>query len=315
MTSGIRLLVLFFILLGLVPSPTIAQESWPDVQALAPFDHRHPMMSPDGSLVVYASGLDFDLDLWLLDPATGQRTRLTDTDDEDSAPYWSPDGVAIAFQRENRAGNRDLWVVDVRTGHTRNVTGTDDVREQHPSWSSDGRFLYFDSNEFEPDRETGGDDGIVNYDIVRLDLENGSRTRLTDGPGWEMYPEPAPDGGSLLWRTTRPGAEGSGRNFDIVVRRSEGGSDRILASDPAYDSHPRWSPDGDWIVFESGRTGVSELFLVRPDGSGTRRITNAGSGSMGYSHPRFTPDGRVIANRHIRGVTDIVIIDLEGDVD
>ena len=36
--------------------------------------------------------------------------------------------------------------------------------------------------------------------------------------------------------------------------------------------NPAWSPDGNWIVFSHQRDGTSELALVRPDGTGLRKV-------------------------------------------
>ena len=55
------------------------------------------------------------------------------------------------------------------------------------------------------------------------------------------------------------------------------------------DSGPDWSPDGSLIVFSSNREGGG-LFVVRPDGTGIRRLTE----TRGRS-PEWSPDGTEIA--------------------
>ncbi len=62
-------------------------------------------------------------------------------------------------------------------------------------------------------------------------------------------------------------------------------------------SDPQVSPDGKWIVFDRKafdlveNKGRSDLWLVRVDGTGLRRLT---SHSAGSTHPRWAPDGRTI---------------------
>jgi Tol biopolymer transport system component len=54
------------------------------------------------------------------------------------------------------------------------------------------------------------------------------------------------------------------------------------------DSDPAWSPDGTTIAFARQYRGPQAVYLVRPDGSGLRRLT------MGRS-PSWSPDGKSIA--------------------
>src|SRR5688572_17748861 len=39
--------------------------------------------------------------------------------------------------------------------------------------------------------------------------------------------------------------------------------------------NPSWSPDGTWIVFSLQRSDKAEIYMVRPDGTGLRKVTGA----------------------------------------
>jgi Tol biopolymer transport system component len=84
----------------------------------------------------------------------------------------------------------------------------------------------------------------------------------------------------------------AGRIFVIDAN----GSDRRQVTGPGTlsrgggrDSDPAWAPDGSTIAFARG----SRIYLMRPDGSGQRPITQRGRGSL--SGPQWSPDGQWIA--------------------
>ena len=55
---------------------------------------------------------------------------------------------------------------------------------------------------------------------------------------------------------------------------------------------PSVSPDGRQVVFSSERDSVWELYSVRPDGSGLRRLTHTPEEEL---VPGWTHDGRLVA--------------------
>jgi Tol biopolymer transport system component len=93
---------------------------------------------------VFHSDRSGSLEIWVCDVAghnllqwTSIGGRLTGT------PRWAPDSRHVAF--DSRAGeNSDIYVM-LEGGAPRRITSeaSDDVV---PSWSSDGRWIYFSSN-------------------------------------------------------------------------------------------------------------------------------------------------------------------------
>ena len=61
---------------------------------------------------------------------------------------------------------------------------------------------------------------------------------------------------------------------------------------------PSWSPDGQQLVFTGYDGGLSDLFTVKRDGSGLRRLTEDKYADL---HPVWSPDGKTIAFATDRG--------------
>ena len=59
-----------------------------------------------------------------------------------------------------------------------------------------------------------------------------------------------------------------------------------------FQLQPAWSPDGRSIAFSSRRDGRTHIYVMRSDGSDTRRLTG---GTADDSRPTWSPEGRQIA--------------------
>ncbi len=66
----------------------------------------------------------------------------------------------------------------------------------------------------------------------------------------------------------------------------DGRNIKRLTNDPAIDEYPSWSPDGQWIAFHSNRDGDFEIFIMRPNGSDLRQITDNDIGDL---EPAWSP--------------------------
>ena len=166
---------------------------------------------------------------------------------------------------------------------TRNVLG--------PQWSPSGDAIVFGIGTFNAffngfnslflaaaDRVEGG----AQVAMVRPD-GTGFR-ELTSGRNNNGFPSMAPDGKRFVYRTFGP--EGNG----LRVKNIDTGAVTTLTE--GYDNFPLWSPRGDLIMFSRQADGDYEIYSIKPDGTGLKRLTHARGND---AHMAWSPDGEQIA--------------------
>jgi TolB protein len=76
------------------------------------------------------------------------------------------------------------------------------------------------------------------------------------------------------------------------------GRRQVAANFKGSNSAPAWSPDGSRLAVSLSREGGSQIYLINPDGSNVRRITQ----SSGIdTEPVFSPDGQSLYFTSDRG--------------
>ena len=104
-----------------------------------------PQFSPDSRKIVFQSERSGRSDIWVCDSEGGNARQLTSLGGPIvGTPRWSADGRHIAFDARTE-GHSDIYVVNAEGGLPRRIT-TETSNDVVPSWSRDGRFVYFASN-------------------------------------------------------------------------------------------------------------------------------------------------------------------------
>ena len=212
--------------------------------------------------------------------------------------YWSPDGKRMVFQSEREPGNPfyQIYVLDLASGEVKRVSpgiGKTTCAFFRPGSDE----ILFSSTHADPRSEALQKDELA----FRA---SGAQRRYS----WDFDPE-----------------------MEIYVYSEGTGALKQLTQVRGYDAEASYSPDGRWIVFSSTReayarsltdaeqkrlerdpASFAEIYLMRADGSGTRRLTY----SPGYDGgPFFTHDGSRIVWRRFdeQGLlADIYTMKLDG---
>jgi Tol biopolymer transport system component len=261
------------------------------VRRLTDFGY-HPAWSPDGKEIVFASswvarpearqGMS---QLWILDVTTGATRRLEIRGNPDAIqPHWSPHGHRIAYWgfALDKGAQRDIWTVPAKGGEPVAVTD-DPAIDWDPIWSSDGRYLYFSSDR----------GGSMNLWRVPVDEQSG---RALGAP--ESIGAPSPDSSQISLSR-------DGRQLVYVQRVATRNLQKVSFDGEKTSGEPEWltrgsrlavmpevSPSGKLVSFFTLAPSQEDIFVVAPDGSGLRQLTDDPQRDRA---PRWSPDGTQLA--------------------
>ncbi|MHC5005368.1 MAG: protein kinase domain-containing protein, partial [Planctomycetota bacterium] len=254
----------------------------------------NPTWSHDGKHIAFASAsIDSPYDrqgrsaLWRVPAAGGTPVQLTDQDAVQ--PAWSPSGARIAVWF-HEGGQRDLATVPADGGE-RLVLLDDAPLDWSPTWSPDGRYLYFSS-------DRGGSMGLWRLPIDEASgRARGAPEPVANGLEASMsLPSFSEDGRVLAFRSESVSVNPVVIPFDPDTERA--GPPRELLRRTGSLRPSSVSPDGEWLALDNRGEQREDIFLLRTDGTELRRLTDDAARDR---LPRFSPDGALLTFHSNRG--------------
>jgi TolB protein len=214
-------------------------------------------------------------------------------------PDFSPDGSRLAFDQLTNEESTEVYIAKADGSNAKRISPCSPpcADRWEPAWSPDGSRLAI-STAAGPLSETGP----ARFGIAIVDVDSEEVTQLIDHPsteGQDHFARWSPDGKRLVFWRANYESDGTVQTAVFIVNADGSGLHRLtpwnmLAGDPD------WSPKGDLIVFSTrplvdfDTSGRSELYTMRPDGSGMRKLTGYGKDGPRATQPRWTPDGKAI---------------------
>jgi Tol biopolymer transport system component len=232
----------------------------------------YPAWSPDGRQIVFSTenfrsplARETTSQLWIVG-VDGRDNQQIPLDLDAIQPSWSPGGQRIAFWSVlHESGQRDIWTVRPDGSELTRIT-EDSPLDYCPVWSRDGKWLYFLSNR----------GGLTNLWRVPMDEETGQKLGEP-----EMFTMPStnvprfslsPDGSRLVFTDLKELRHLYRLDLDPVTRTPLGQPVPLLTGSMIIQNATA-SSDGQWLAFI--RRGFKEdLYLVRSDGTGLRKLTD-----------------------------------------
>jgi Tol biopolymer transport system component len=218
----------------------------------------HREWSRDGRRIALTAEIDGNVDVYVVEVASGRLTRLTASAAEDRDPSWSPDGAHIVFSSE-RDGNREIYLMRPDGTDARRLTNNAS-KDASPVWSPDGSRIAFVSEH----------EGRTELYVMHADgssperLTNGAHSS-SDPPRW------SPDGSHIAFQIADQG------RYDIGVVSVRDRQQRVVVATPHNDGSYTWSPDGIELAYISGPGGHETLQVVNIRTGESRQLTTTWS--------------------------------------
>jgi Tol biopolymer transport system component len=227
--------------LGGVPRPLLASS----------LHELGAQFSPDGNRIAFASARDGDItEIWVANADGSHWVQLTkEVGRGQGTPHWSPEGRLIVFDSLGADGKSRIYVIEANGGRPRRV-GSDAANDSWPSWSRNGKWVYFYSD------RTG------RTEVWRVRLDDGTPQQVT-GNGGRAALE-STDGRAVFYMKSDRGP--------LFIRSLDGGPERevldyvserafaVFADGIYYIGRP--APDRQYpIQFYAFSTGASRLLL------------------------------------------------------
>jgi WD40-like Beta Propeller Repeat len=256
---------------ALVVSVTIA--------AIGASQARAAFPGTDGR-IVFETNRDGNEEIYTMNADGTNRVDLTRNPADDTDPRWSADGSRIVFA-SNRTGNYQIYAMNADGSAVTRVTH-DANDDRRPTWTADGHILFQNGT-------------FPNRAIFRINADGNGLQQLTPVSSDNATVAAAPRGGRIAFSSTR----GDGTQRLYTANADGSAAQLVLPSPPGpetADVEADWSPRGNMLLFDRFTFGgpvTSDLYVVRTDGSGLRRLTD--TPDRLELQPAWSPDGTKIS--------------------
>ena len=253
-------------------------------------DIRAAAWSPDGTRVVFHRRLTPPPSAWkkTFSRLPGYELTLTGI-----MPAFSPAGdrFVVTGRANNGAFGSSIQIGTPGSDSTTQIYRQEKGNVLGPAWSPRGDTIMFSVGDFNgffngfhgkflkpADRVEGG------AQIAVIQPDGTGFQVVTTGPDNNAFPSLAPDGQRFVYRSF--GAEGGGLRIMNLATKT------VTPLTEGYDNFPLWSPRGDLITFSRQADGAYQIYTIKPDGTGVKRLTTTRGND---AHMAWSPDGEYIA--------------------
>jgi dipeptidyl aminopeptidase/acylaminoacyl peptidase len=219
--------------------------------------------SPDAKRIAFGANIRNQafFDVYVMDVATGEETRVYQGDGHYAPVAWSPDGMHLAVIEMRGSLDIDLHLLEIATGKLdKLLTPKGEGRHQSVRFARDGKSIFLATD---LDRDHLG--------MARLDLAT-RQVEWLEAPGWDVeVVRPSKDNARVAHVTN---IEGYG---NLAIRDLKTGKDlKIQLPGPGIVPEVTWMPDGSAVVFTlNGACRTPDLYRADAATGAVARLTTS----------------------------------------
>jgi Tol biopolymer transport system component len=256
----------------------------------------HPLAGEDRDWIAYQTNRGGAEGIWFVHPDGSEDHEVAlDVPGEHLHPDWFPDGTQLLLT--SRTDTDTLYVLDLETHEARPLWSCSDpcLGDDEGAWSPDGSQIAF-VRAMQPVVN-----GIPSCALMIGDPASGAVEQV--GPTRscaerETFPHWSDDGSRIVYY--RAAFEGETPVASAVYVFDLATTDETrLTDDALFGGDADWHGDR-WIVFSTYPLRdfqccqASNLYRIRPDGTGLEQLTDYTADEERATQPRVTPDGASI---------------------
>jgi Tol biopolymer transport system component len=255
--------------------------------------------SRDATKVAFASNRSGSKEIWVCNRDGSDLRQLTSIGGQNVLPCgWSPDGRKFLVQAAVN-GNTDIYVVPASGGKPKKLTA-DPYFHSAPSWSRDGKWIYYASN------RSARSGRQYAAQIWRMPAEGGEAIQTTSTGGF--FQQESLDG-KYLYFLDRPNGVVGITDIVTVMRMPLEGGDPVKILDGVRGVHWCVTRKGIYFVTRDSRSDSIQLYRfadakVVAIGSLPFRVSGFGGGLVVSEDDRW-----LLTNQTNRNDTDLMLID------
>jgi dipeptidyl aminopeptidase/acylaminoacyl peptidase len=323
-----RLRFLFVLSLGLlVASVVTAQDKRPMtiVELIDVPSVGSPRLSPDGTQILYTrTDTDWKKNgrtthIYRIDADGSGEVQLTNGEEGESSPRWSPDGMRVAFlAKRGEDSETQIYMMRNRGGEASPLTEHDSSVRSF-QFSPDGGHIYFTAPNAKTPEEKKKDklaDDVFAFDEdyqqqhlfqVATDGDGPQKAdRITEGDYSVIGFRLSDDGMRIAHHRSLSPLVDNRDEGEVWIMDADGGNAAQLTDNTVSEFGAQLSPDGAHVMFLSDSSADFETYFndnifVMPAAGGAHRVLYEDM-SHEVSSARWAPDGSIYftANTGVR---------------